>query len=270
MTDPYYVRLDETPDRSGFRGRYSSTEHPVGPWSPDSQHGGPPSALLTRAMDLVPSGPVKPHFARITAEILSPVPVAELEVRAWIERPGRRIELCGAELTPAGSGQPVMRAWGWRMRGTAKPIDVPPVDAEGPPPAGGSEIDIPEHWQAGYLQSVDWRWVDGRFETPGPATVWTRMRVTLVDGEEPTPTERVMVVADSGSGISSVASPQDLLFINPELTVHFARPPTGEHIWLRARTELDPGGSGLAVSVLGDRLGAMATGAQSLLVEPRV
>src|SRR5262249_33267718 len=68
--------------------RFASSGHTAGPWSADSQHLGPPSALLMRALEGVPAE--RPaRIARLTVEILGPVPVAELEVEAALERPGR-------------------------------------------------------------------------------------------------------------------------------------------------------------------------------------
>ena len=42
-------------------------------------------------------------LARLTFEILRPVPVGEVEVAARLLRPGRRCELLEAELRPAAS-----------------------------------------------------------------------------------------------------------------------------------------------------------------------
>jgi hypothetical protein len=74
-------------------------------------------------------------------------------------------------------------------------------------------------------------------------------------------------VADSGNGVSAVLDWRSHLFINPELTVHVLRAPEGEWVCLQARTEI--GAVGLAHSVLSDRRGPVARGAQSLLVAPR-
>ena len=57
------------------------------------------------------------------------------------------------------------------------------------------------------------------------------------------------------------------MFINPELTVHFAREPAGEWVCLDAETQIAQ--SGLATSVLSDRTGPVARGAQALLIAPR-
>ena len=99
--------------------------------------------------------------------------------------------------------------------------------------------------------------------------MWTRTRIPVVEGEEPTPRQRVMLVADSGNGASDVLDWAQHLFINPELTVHFLREPVGEWVCLDARTQIAPGGSGVATSVLSDRTGPVARGAQALFVAPR-
>jgi hypothetical protein len=78
-----------------------------------------------------------------------------------------------------------------------------------------------------------------------------------------------MAVADSGNGASNVLDWSRHLFINTELTVHFVREPAGEWVCLDARTQIAAGGAGLASSVLSDRTGPVARGAQALLVAPR-
>ena len=96
------------------------------------------------------------------------------------------------------------------------------------------------------------------------------MRVPLVEGEEPTPRQRVMVVADSGNGASNVLDWSRYLFINTELTVHFAAR-AGGRVGVPGRRDADrrraaPGSRG---PVLSDRTGPVARGAQALLVAPR-
>jgi hypothetical protein len=96
-----------------------------------------------------------------------------------------------------------------------------------------------------------------------------RLRVPLIPGERPSPLVRVLVVADSGNGISWALPFEESLFINTELTVHVARMPEGEWILLDARTRIGPEGIGLAESVLWDERGRIGRGAQSLLVDRR-
>ena len=63
MADAFYEPLGD--------GRYVSTKHSAGPWSPHTQHLGPPSALLTRAVEALPAA-APMAIARLTVEILGP------------------------------------------------------------------------------------------------------------------------------------------------------------------------------------------------------
>jgi hypothetical protein len=239
--------------------------HTTGPWDAGAQHGGPPSALLGRAMqrceprdDMI--------IARFTCEILRPIPVGEISVAARVARPGRSVQLL--EATASADGREVARASAWRV---LKAGDVA-VPSRLPAPAGlpdGPSQRMKGGWVDGYLSAIEWRAERGSFSAPGPATVWTRMRYPLVPDEEPSPLERVLAIADSGNGASWELNIAQWHFINPELTVHLHREAVGEWICLDAQTSISPGGAGLATSVLSDREGPLGVGAQSLLIAPR-
>ena len=239
--------------------------HTTGPWDERAQHGGPPSALLGRAMqrceprdDMV--------MARFTTEILSSIPVGEVEVRARLARPGRSVQLLEAVLT--ASGRDVAWARAWRVLRTDCPGAGPGLAAPPPLPASGAALP-PGGWVDGYLSAIEWRAVRGAFGEPGPATVWARMRHPLIADEEPSALERVLAVADSGNGVSGELDLRRWLFINPELTVHLFREPAGEWICLDARSNIAAGGTGVATSVLSDLDGPVGVGAQALLVARR-
>lgn len=265
MADAFFVATSATVSRQ-FR-HFQPTEHVVGPWNPAHMHGGPPSALLAHSIAQQTAGQVIPDpgfICRMTVEILKPVPVADVEITTRIVRPGRRIALVDAAMS--AGGETVMLARAWFIR-TAS-IDVPATRQPAPPPMGEALAAVPDSWGSGYLQAIDWREVSGTFAEPGPATAWTRSRYPLVEGCELTGIERVMLVADSGNGLSSAADPSQLIFVNPELTVHLLRPPDGDWIWMSAETFLDPRGVGLATTTLGDRTGQLGIGNQSLFVAP--
>ena len=259
MADSFYLPLDDD--------RWLATPHTIGPWDPGAQHGGPPSALLGRVIDRC-----EPRddmlLARFTCEILRPVPVGELTVTARITRPGRNVELL--EASASAAGREVARSAAWRVRRTSAPATATRVPAPPPlPPASPDTAGQPDWADRGYLSAIEWRRASGNFQAPGPAALWTRMRYPLVPEEEPSGLERVLIVADSGNGVSWELDIRSWLFINPELTVHLHREPVGEWICLDAQTVISPGGAGLATSVLSDQNGAVAVGAQSLLVAPR-
>jgi hypothetical protein len=245
-------------------GRFAATPNTGGPWDPALQHAGPPAALLGRALERCEprTGFV---FARLTFEILRPVPVAELQVAARVVRPGRSVELLEGELV--AGGETVMTVRAWRVLGAAAPTVA--TDAS-PPPRPDDPTPLPAGLERfGYGRAVELRFADGGWRQPGPATVWTRLRVPVVAGEEPSGLQRVLAVADSGNGVSAVLPFEQWLFINPELTVHLRREPRGEWICLAAETTITEGGAGLARSTLSDDEGIVGAGAQALLVAPR-
>src|SRR6516225_11140787 len=99
-------------------GAWRATTHTVGPWDPGSQHGGPPSALLGRALHRCQPRPDM-MITRFTCEILRAVPVGDLTVAARVVRPGRSVELLEAVLT--ASGREVAKATAWRVLRTSAP-----------------------------------------------------------------------------------------------------------------------------------------------------
>src|SRR4051794_19376786 len=244
-------------------GRFMSTGHTSGPWDVRSQHAGPPAALLGRALEATDPRPGT-LLARVTFEILGPVPVAEVEIESRVLRPGRTVELLEARLS--AGGRPVMTARAWRLPATEAPGVVAPGAAP-PPPRPEEETPPPHDFGSGH--AVEMRFAPGGCFAPAPATAWTRLKVGVVPDEEPSPLQRVLAVADSGNGISAVMSWDDWLFINPELTVHVVRPPVGEWVVLDAATTIAPGGAGLPPRRLFDGAGPGGDRAPALLRAPR-
>ncbi len=247
---------------------YEATELTRGPWDAASQHAGPPCALLGRELDR--TGDLSPaRLARVTFEILKPVPIAALTAAAKVVRPGRSVELVEGELV--AGGVVVMRARGWRIRTTSIEPDGPePLDAAPPGPGEGTVRDFfPTGQDAGHHTAMDVRFLSGAYLEPGPARAWMRMRVPLVEGQTPEPRDRVLVAADSGNGVSAPLDYRRWVFINTDLTVSLRRAPEGEWVLLDAVTYAEPDGLGLTDTRLCDRRGTVGRATQSLLVAPK-
>jgi hypothetical protein len=259
---------------------YRPTELTRGPWSPDAQHGGPPSALLAMALEAHdddkasrrPDGSDDAMFvARLSVELLRPVPLAPLAVAVRVDRPGRKVQLLSATLSAAG--KEVARATALRIRRAHIELPEGCFPSLEPPalPSSGYETSTP--WRHGNLPSfhshaVDHRFVAGGFDRPGPATDWIRLRVPLVAGEETPPVSRVAAAADFGNGVSWTLSRVDgYVFINPDLTLYLHAYPAGEWVCLDAVTYPQPHGVGLAESRLWGEQGALGRSLQSLLIE---
>lgn len=247
--------------------RFLPTQWSRGPWSPDHQHGGPPSALLGRAIEALHDA--EWAVARVTVELLRSVPLRPLTVHAAVVRPGRRVQLTEATLRDDAGDVALARAWVIRRGDTSAE-----QTAVEPPPRGGPEAATETPVTAfadgpSYFAAMEWRFAAGDITGPGPATVWMRMRGDLVAGEPPSPLTRVLVAADSGNGVSAEVSWRSHLFINTELTAHLYREPEGEWICLDSRTGIGPQGAGVATTSLFDHRGGFGSSQQALLVSTR-
>lgn len=260
--------MDSFYERTGD-AEYVATELTRGPWDPRSQHAGPPSALLGRAIEGLDSSDGF-QVGRVVFEILRPVPIGPVRVETRVLRPGKKVQLVEASL--AGEAGELMRATAWLLKVSELklPAGVPGEDvAPQGPEEGWTPEFFPTGQDAGYHTAMEWKAVAGAFLEPGPATVWMRMRQALVEGEEPTALQRALVAADVGNGISAVLDWRDYVFINVDLTVHFERMPVGEWVCVDAVTRPQPTGIGTAESVLSDTTGRIGRAAQSLLIAAR-
>lgn len=253
------------------------TGHAIGPWDRRAQHGGAPAALLARAVEAVPpDADDELVVSRVTYELLRPVPIVPLSVETAVLRPGRKVQVVQASLR-AGETE-VVRATALRIRRLDIELPEGVGDAgpgDGAPAAGpeeGRELRFPfeqEDGPAFHRTGMEIRFVGGGFDRPGRSTAWFRLRRPVVGDEQPSPVMRAVATADFGNGISWVLPAERFVFINPDLTVHLARPPTGEWLAMRSTTRLGATGAGLAESALSDPGGRFGRSVQSLLVDHR-
>ena len=251
--------------------RFTAARATAGPWSPDMQHGGPPSALLVRQAERA-AGDDDLVALRAAIDFFGPVPVGPVTVEARVTRPGRAIVGVDADLV--AGGRTALRARVWLLRlGTPSPVLGPgsrgtaSPDGQIPPPDGAPEARLP--WDFPYARSIEWRLTGGDPLAPGPAAMWARQRIPLLAGEEPSSLQRAVTVADSGSGISAVLDWDEWSFVNIDLDVHLLRPLVGEWVHLDAVTRTSGIGSGTCSTTMHDSAGHLGTSGQTLVVQPR-
>ena len=237
-----------------------------GPWSPIHQHGGPPAAIMARAIEQAAGEPDSLHITRFTIDFMRPVPMEPLTVSVEQVRDGRRARGYAAMLS--AGGQAVARATALVVR--TEPVTPPPVPVQEPllpPPGEATPFQFPFFRDpVGYHTGVETRMARGTFGS-GRAAAWMRLRVPLVLGEAPSPAQRVLAVADSGSGVGAAFDPAGFVpFINADLTVSLHRFPDGEWVGLDAVTALEPHGIGLTRTGLYDTRGPIGEALQGLVV----
>ncbi|MFI1995625.1 thioesterase family protein [Actinoplanes sp. NPDC020271] len=250
---------------------FESTPATASPWDVSLQHGGPPTALLARAIEHCDPGEGMP-IARISVDFLGGIPQGRIRTQARVVRPGKRVELVEAELW--ANGKLAVRASAWRIRQepgatahVATPAVLPPpLPGPGPQPEIYFE-GVGDGW--GYGEAIEWRFVESGFDRLGPAKVWTRVRIPLVGGEEPGALQRMLIVADSCNGLSGEVPLTEWLFIPPTLTVIVQRVPGSPWMFFDAATTIGPDGAGIAHGTLSDDRGLLCRIAQPLLVAPR-
>jgi hypothetical protein len=237
-----------------------------GPWSVDHQHAGPPSALLAAVIER--GLPPAMQVARLTVEILRPIPIARMAVTVQALRAGRKVRWLGADLL-ASDGALLARAHALCIRtaAVALPVSGDPVADPLPSPADSAPFEFGFFTgDVGYHTGMELRRARGEFGK-GRVAKWMRMRHPVIDGVAASPLQRVMIAADSGNGVSMALDPRRHRIVNPDLTVYLHRLPEGEWVCLDARTILQEHGIGLADTRLLDERGPIGRSVQSLVVD---
>lgn len=239
----------------------------AGPWDRRMQHGSAPSALVTWAAERIPT-PVPMNVARVTIDLMRPVPVAPLTIATAVLREGRKIQLCEVKLLADGVqvvGATVLKI---KRQALALPDNVGELPVTLPSP---EDLLVEDGHGASspFAGMVSMRAARGRFGQAGAGAIWFRLDHPLVQGEAVSQAMRAVIAADFSNGTASTLDFRAWTFINADLTVSLAREPVGEWILLDGESWIGPDGAGLAMSRLADRQGYFGRAVQSLVIEKR-
>ncbi|MCV7221316.1 thioesterase family protein [Mycolicibacterium elephantis] len=257
--------------RAGVDGEFAvfdSTDGTRSNWDPEIQHGSPPLALMTKHIEAL-AGDSGLRIGRLTLDILGAIPVARVRVRAWVDRPGKRISLMVAEMSaqrPDGDYRVVARVTAWLLA-TSDTADV--ATDRYPPLVEGEALAVPHGWHGapGYLETVSWRRQSDTGDTGN--VIWLSPLVALVDSEPTTDLQALAMVVDSANGAGAALDPERFVFMNTDTAVHLHRLPVGTDFALRSRGSIGPDGIGVTTAEIFDRQGFIGTSAQTLLVQRR-
>lgn len=214
---------------------------------------------------LVPNG----RLARITVELMRPIPTSGFRVQVEVRRPGRTVVASEAEIFD--DDRVYARAFGLHLRTldglecTTAEVESPVFEDSVPGPFPISET---RHGLPAFPGSIEVRYdPSGSQGTGGPTTVWMKT-VPLLADEEPSGFQRLCPLADSGNGISYNDYLDKVLFLNPDLTIAVHRQPEGEWLCSRVISHWQSDGIGMSDAELHDRQGPVGRAVQTLLLEP--
>lgn len=247
--------------------RVVTSPNAAGPWDPGMQHGSAPAALAVWAAEAIPTREPM-QIARVTIDLMRPVPVAPLTLATEVLREGRKIQLCAVRLYADGVltvGATVLKI---KTQVLTLPSDVadPPLELPGP---DQSRVDPANFSNSPFVTGISLRAARGRFGVPGPGAIWYRVDRPMVEGSAISQAMRAVVASDFCNGTSAALDFRQWTFLNADLTVSLAREPVGEWILVDAESWIGPEGAGLAMARLADSRGYFGRAIQSLVIEKR-
>jgi hypothetical protein len=239
----------------------------TGPWDPRMQHGSAPAGLAVWAAEAIPV-PVPMRIARVTVDLMRPVPLKPLVIEREVLREGRKIQLCAIRLLADGVVVAAASVLKVKAQAHALPGDIAdlPVDLPGP---DRSREETAMFSSSEFVGGMSVRSARGKFGVKGPGAIWYRVNRPLIEGAGISQAMRAVIAADFCNGTSAALDFREWTFINADLTVSMAREPVGEWVLLDADCWIGPDGAGLAMARLADRCGYFGRAAQSLVVEKR-
>jgi hypothetical protein len=274
MTDA--AALPETAMFIADGDRFRPTMVAQGPWDPTTAHGGPIAGLLAREVDQVPlDGPRR--VARLTVDMMRPVPLQPLRTTHEVVRTGRQIQVIDAALwwedtlVARASALRVFAGHDIESRsdrrdtavGAAIPgPDAPAVEGLGLPANGMLE-------PPGLFRALELRRVAGRQGSGVPAVAWGRLTLPLVEGESTSPLARLACLGDFTSGLANYADYRRYLSPNADLSYHLVRHPEGDWLGLDANTVVGDDGIAQSQARLFDESGHLGLCATTLVTAPR-
>jgi hypothetical protein len=247
--------------------RVLTSPNAAGPWDITMQHGSAPAALAVWAAEAMPTRqPMR--IARVTIDLMRPVPVAPLTLQTEVLREGRKIQLCAVRLSAGDTVVVAASILKIKTQALTLPPDIADAAIELPGPDLARE-EQPDFSGSPFVTGISVRAARGRFGVPGPGAIWYRVDRPLVEGSVVSQAMRAVVAADFCNGTAAALDFRQWTFINADLTVSFARQPVGEWILLDAESWIGPDGAGLASARLADQRGYFGRVVQSLVIEKR-
>jgi hypothetical protein len=257
MTTPFFCRDDDW---------YVGNDPARGPWSPDSCHAGPVTAVIAGATEAIITDR---QLVRLTVNYLRPVAMSGFRVEARAEGSGRTAASTSVAIFDRDDK---LLATARCLHLAVHEIPEPPTTERLPPPLASAHHDgFPVrkvvHDQPFFGSEVEIAYPEGQDHTPGPTTIWMKCR-PIVAGETSSPFQSACPLSDCASGFARNAEFVDVSCVNPDLTVLLHRLPRSEWLASSGESYWEPSGIGSSAATLYDEHGLIGSALQSLVIRP--
>ena len=209
--------------------RVTPSPYAAGPWDPTMQHGSAPSSLVAWAAEAIPT-PAPMRVARLTIDLMRPVPLTPLSIETEVLREGRKIQLSEVRLR-AGDTLVVQ---GTVLKIRCEPELAPPAEACAAPIAvpgpDQSEPNDQTSASSAFVSGMSIRAARGRFAKAGQNAIWYRVNRPLVEGAAVSPVMRAVAASDFCNATGVVLDFRKWTFINADLTISLARQPVEQTV----------------------------------------
>ena len=204
----------------------------------------------------------------MTIEFFTAIPIKPCEIKVEKIRVGKKIELLKGLYI--ADGKTVLLAHAWRINsqiGVSKPIS----DGFETPQLPGPQVQksYPGVKYFPYIEALEWRFTKGDFDNMGPATVWTKPKIPLIQGLEIDGLDALFLMIDSANGVSAELSILNWTFVPIDMTVGLYCQPIGPWIGMAARTAIGHEGIGQTTTTIFDTKGSLGNSIHTLYVRPR-
>lgn len=234
-----------------------------GPWNPEFLDGAAVSALLAHTVEAGrPS--LERQLARLTIDLLAPVPMAPLRVVRQQVYEGKRFEVVDVTVLTADERM-VCRASALLIsEDDQPPFQMPATEIELSP---GPEESRPFPYESAPVSFLNAQ--EMRFSRPisheSPGALWTRLNVPAFPDAPITPVVRAAAAADRASPATGMTPDMGATAINADMSIHFGRQPAGEWIGVEGLARLPGRGQGLGAAYLRDEAGLFGAASVSLM-----
>src|SRR5215472_15954281 len=140
--------------------------HAAGPWDPTMQHGSAPASLVVFAAEAI-STAAPMRIARVTIDLMRPVPLQPLTLETEILREGRKIQLCAVRLFADGVLAVAATVLKVRRQAQELPSGIADLPLALPAPDASPE-DPAQFSNSPFMSCMQVRAARGRFGVPGP------------------------------------------------------------------------------------------------------